>query len=224
MTTETARAPARLSSGGRLGVWLFLLTELMLFGGLFILYAAYRLEYTGGFREASRELDRALAAANTVVLLTSSLLVALAGAALETQRRRSRPRPFFGAALLGVVFLAVKALEWVAKFEHGLFPGSPVLERLEPGQVLFFGLYFVMTGLHALHVVVGIGLLVWAALSTGRRAGGGGAARTTRTTGAPTPARPRSHGPCLTAPWSKGPASTGTSSTSSGSSSFRCCT
>jgi cytochrome c oxidase subunit III len=153
---------------GKLGVWLFLLTEVLLFGGLFILYAAYRLRFHGGFHEASRELDRVIGTANTIVLITSSLFVALAVHGLRLDKRRPAVVALLGAAALGLVFLVVKAFEWHAKFEHGLFPGSAVLAQKDPGEILFFGLYFVMTGLHALHVFVGIGVIVGAVLITRR--------------------------------------------------------
>jgi len=157
---------------GKLGVWLFLLTEVLLFGGLFILYAAYRMVHPEGFHEASRELDRVIGTANTAVLITSSLLVALSVLAVQGEKRRASMLALFGAAFLGGVFLVVKAFEWTAKFEHGLYPGSPVLLQRTPGEILFFALYFVMTGLHALHVLVGIGVLIGVALITRRRPAG----------------------------------------------------
>ncbi len=163
-------------SSGKLGVWLFLLTEVMLFGGLFILYAAYRTVHAEGFHQASRELDRTIGTANTAVLITSSLLVALGALGLRDGKRRPGVLALLGAAALGLVFLTVKGFEWAAKFEHGLFPGAPVLAQKSPGEILFFGLYFVMTGLHAVHVLVGVGLLIGVATIAARRAGSGLAA------------------------------------------------
>jgi cytochrome c oxidase subunit 3 len=145
---------------GKFGVWLFLATEVLLFGGLFILYSMYRFRYFEGFHEGSRELDRVIGTANTAVLITSSLFVALAGHLLQQGKRRAGDIALLGGAALGGLFLIVKAFEWTAKFEHGLFPGSPVLASKPPGEILFFALYFVMTGLHAFHVFVGMGLLV----------------------------------------------------------------
>jgi cytochrome c oxidase subunit 3 len=95
-----------------------------------------------------------------MVLITSSLFVALAGHLVREGKRRLGSIALLGGAGRGAVFLIVKAFEWSAKFEHGLFPGSPVLASKPPGEILFFALYFVMTGLHALHVLVGMGLLV----------------------------------------------------------------
>jgi cytochrome c oxidase subunit 3 len=140
----------------------------MLFGGLFILYAAYRTVHPEGFHEASRELDRVIGTANTAVLITSSLLVALGALAVHRGSRRAGVAGLAAAAALGVVFLTVKGFEWAAKAEHGLIPGAPELAQKGPGEILFFGLYFVMTGLHALHVLVGAGLLVGAAVIVSR--------------------------------------------------------
>lgn len=143
----------------RMGMWIFLLTELLLFGGLFIAYAAYRSVNRQAFHDAGAELNTVLGVANTLVLLTSSLTVALGVHALREGREREAPRWLGLTILLALVFLCVKAIEWTAKYRHGLFPGRPELLGLPPGERLFFGLYFAATGLHALHVVVGAALL-----------------------------------------------------------------
>jgi cytochrome c oxidase subunit 3 len=140
-------------------MWIFLLTELLLFGGLFIAYAAYRSLDRGAFHAAGAELDAVLGVANTVVLLTSSLTVALAVQALRAGREREVPRWLGVTVLLALVFLSVKGLEWSTKFHHGLFPGQPGLLARPPGERLFFGLYFAATGLHAIHVFAGAVLL-----------------------------------------------------------------
>jgi len=145
--------------GARVGMWLFLCTEILLFGGLFLLYAVYRYQNPADFREASGELNRFHGTLNTAVLITSSLSVALAVHALAEGRQR-RAGLLLGASLaLGGVFLVVKGFEWGEKFTHGLYPGSPVLLAKAKGVVLYFGLYFMMTGLHALHVLIGLGVL-----------------------------------------------------------------
>jgi cytochrome c oxidase subunit 3 len=153
----------RDDAGSRMGMWLFLLTELLLFGGLFIAYAAYRSIHRADFHRAGEELNALLGVANTVVLLTSSLTVALGIHALREGRERELPRWFGATILLAAVFLAVKAIEWSTKYHHGLFPGQPGLAALPPGERLFFGLYFAATGLHALHVVLGAIVLAVAA-------------------------------------------------------------
>jgi len=158
-----ASSPHRDDTGSRMGMWLFLLTELLLFGGLFIAYAAYRSIHRADFHRAGEELNAILGVANTIVLLTSSLTVALGVHALREGRERELPRWFGVTILLALAFLAVKAVEWSTKYQHGLFPGQPGLAALPPGERLFFGLYFVATGLHALHVVLGAIVLAVAA-------------------------------------------------------------
>jgi len=158
------------SAGGRLGMWLFLCTEILLFGGLFLLYAVYRFKHSAEFHQASLELNRFHGTLNTAVLISSSLTVALAIHSLAEGRLR-RTSLFLGVTLLGgLAFLVVKGFEWGEKFAHGLYPGSPELLAGPKGEVLYFGLYFMMTGLHALHVLVGLGVLavVLALLLRGR--------------------------------------------------------
>jgi len=140
----------------RLGMWLFLVTELILFGGLFLAYAYLRQLHPLDFHAGGRAMDARLGLLNTAVLITSSLSMALA---LEAARlgRRALSRAFQGLTLaLGLTFLAIKVLEWSVKFGHGLRPGHPHLSALPPGEQVFFGLYYTMTGLHGLHVAVGL--------------------------------------------------------------------
>ena len=146
-------------AGGRVGIWLFIATEIILFGGLFLLYSMYRLKNPADFHAGSLELNRILGTLNTVILLTSSLTVACAIALLGNGRRGMSA--LFVAATIACAFgfLIVKAFEWTAKFHHGLYPNARVLLSLSKGENLFFGLYYMMTGLHAVHVLVGIGVL-----------------------------------------------------------------
>jgi cytochrome c oxidase subunit 3 len=141
-------------------MWLFLLSELVLFGGLFLLYSVYRFQYAPEFHQASEELSRAIGTLNTVILLTSSLTMALGIAALKKGRRSLSFLLTFATMVLGLVFLGNKAVEWTAKFQHGLYPNSPELLAQSKGVILFFGLYFTMTGLHGLHVLAGVGVLL----------------------------------------------------------------
>lgn len=154
--TTAAHAAHRDDFGAKLGMWLFLVTEVNLFGGLFIAYAYMRHKYPGEFHVAGGQLNATLGIINTLVLLTSSLTVALA--ILEIQRGRPRVSRRFlaGTVLLGATFLVIKAFEWGAKFHHGLYPSSAHMTGLPLGEQVFFGLYFTMTGLHGLHVLVGI--------------------------------------------------------------------
>lgn len=158
-TTHTEHGAAE-EGRGKLGMWLFLLTEILLFGGLFLLYMAYRAKYGGEFHEASRELSRFFGTLNTVDLLTSSLLVALSIHTFEQGKHKASRLLLIGAIILGFVFLGVKAVEWTEKFRHGLYPSSPVLLALGPGHILYFGLYYCMTGLHAVHVLIGVTILI----------------------------------------------------------------
>jgi cytochrome c oxidase subunit 3 len=144
----------------RIGMWLFLLSEILIFGGLFLLYAVYRAKHPGDFHAASLELSRFDGTLNTAILLTSSLTAVLAIFSLQELNKPKRAIAFLAATIgLGGAFLVVKGFEWAAKFEHGLYPRAEHLLQLPPGQILYFGLYFTMTGLHALHVIIGMGVL-----------------------------------------------------------------
>ena len=164
MTEQTSTAVAahhhRDDVGSRMGMWLFLFTELFLFGGLFIVYAVYRFQHPEEFHLAARELDTFVGTVNTIILLTSSLTVALSIAAIR-EGKKSLSVMFVGMTIiLALSFLVNKFFEWSHKFEVGLYPGSPDLLNKPSGEILYFALYFVMTGLHALHVVIGMVFLL----------------------------------------------------------------
>ncbi len=143
----------------KLGMWLFLLTELILFGGLFLLYAVYRSTFPEDFHYGATTLNTFLGGTNTLILLTSSLTMVLSIAALERNQRKPAAAFLAVTVTLGLGFLGVKAFEWSAKIGHGLFPGSEELVGRTAGENIFFGIYYAMTGLHALHVTVGIIIL-----------------------------------------------------------------
>lgn len=151
-----------------LGMWLFLATEIMFFGGLFTGYIVYRFLYPEAFAEAGRRLDLVLGTANTFILLTSSLTMALAVNSIQRDRRRALIFFLLATMALGSAFLALKGTEYLHVIEEGLFPGGPFLWT-GPGVQqarMFFSLYFTMTGLHAIHMVLGIlwlGLMVFLA-------------------------------------------------------------
>lgn len=155
MTTQ------RDALGARLGMWLFLFSELLLFGGLFLLYAVYLARYPADFAAGGGQLDTLLGTSNTLLLITSSLTVALALSALQQGRRQLCQILLCTTVLASLFFLTIKGIEWQAKFGHGIFPGGTELEALPAGQQIFFSLYFVTTGLHGLHVLVGTALLLW---------------------------------------------------------------
>jgi cytochrome c oxidase subunit III len=167
--TEAGAAHGRDAYGARLGMWLFVFTELLLFGGLFLLYAAYRARYASDFHFGATTLNPLIGTINTLILLTSSLTMALA---VATARRGARGTSLFLGVtiLLGVVFLGNKGLEWSEKIRHGLYPHSAALADHTNGENIFYGLYYGMTGLHALHVLVGLGVLTTLLAMRRRRA------------------------------------------------------
>jgi cytochrome c oxidase subunit 3 len=151
-----------------LGMWVFLVTEIMFFAGMFTIYVAYRSLYPEGFAHASHHLDVMLGAINTTVLITSSLTMALAVHAAQVGRRGALQIFLLLTIALGSTFLVIKGVEYAHKFHEGLVPG-PWFSYHGPDagpQQLFLSIYFAMTGVHAAHMVIGIGLLsvlVWQA-------------------------------------------------------------
>lgn len=148
--------------GGRIGMWLFLFAELLLFGALFIAYAVYLNMFRWDFQVGSRHLDKLFGAANTVILLTSSLTMALAIAALERAKKNLSLALQSLTCLMALGFLGIKAVEWGGKFRHGIYPGSEALLAYPEGEQVFYSLYFTMTGMHALHVIAGICAILYA--------------------------------------------------------------
>ncbi|MDP2690088.1 MAG: cytochrome c oxidase subunit 3 [Deltaproteobacteria bacterium] len=155
---DGASVKQRDYAGAKLGMWLFLATELFLFLGPFLLYYAYRHRYGAGFSAASAELNLALGALNTAVLLTSSLTMALSISAVRKGNRALAAVFLVATILLGLFFLFNKYMEWSVELGRGMYPGSVVLAGAE-GEGLFFGLYYLMTGVHGLHVLGGVALL-----------------------------------------------------------------
>lgn len=145
--------------GSRMGLWLFLFSELILFGGMFIIYAVYRFKHPLEFRLAAEELDPFIGTVNTIILLTSSLTVAMSITAVQEGRKNLSLALLGVTFILAVVFLVNKYFEWSHKISLGIYPQSPDLINKPPGEILYFGLYYVMTGLHALHVIIGMAVL-----------------------------------------------------------------
>ena len=156
MMVETASSD---KVGVKLGMWLFLYTEIMLFGGLFVLYAAYYTRYTADFIQGGRSLDLFMGAFNTIILLASSFTVAASITAVRRQKKKIALGMVFASIIFGLLFLVNKYFEWGHKFEIGIYPGSPTLEQSGHGKSIFYGLYYVITGLHGLHIVIGVTLL-----------------------------------------------------------------
>lgn len=147
--------------GSKMGMWLFIFTELLLFGGLFITYSVYHYMHAEAFHLAGQDLDVTLGTINTIILLVSSATIAMSITAIQQGKKRLTLILIATTILLAGVFLVNKYFEWGVKFEHGLFPGSEYLESLGYGDVLFYALYFFMTGLHAFHIIIGIGFMVF---------------------------------------------------------------
>ena len=142
--------------GARMGMWLFLFTELILFGGLFFTYAVYRFLHQADFHVASKSMNVFIGTTNTAVLLTSSLTIALSIVALRNGKKILSLILQGTTVIFGLIFLINKYFEWTAEIHHGNYPGSPELLSQPPGHILFYGLYYVMTGLHGLHVIIGM--------------------------------------------------------------------
>lgn len=159
MTNHTAEVTSHVHRddvGARMGMWLFLFTELLLFGGLFLVYAVYRHEYIDQFKVAAMALNTTVGALNTIILLTSSLTVALSIAALQKGNKKLSIMLLVMTNILALAFMINKYFEWSEKIHHGIFPGSEIMLNLPDGQILFYGLYYIMTGLHGLHVIIGL--------------------------------------------------------------------
>jgi cytochrome c oxidase subunit III len=156
-----------------LGMWIFLATEVMFFGGLFCAYLIYRLKFFAEFAAASQSLNWKLGATNTVVLICSSLTVVLAVWAVQHAKRTLLLSSLVLTIILGFAFLGIKAVEYNEKFENHHVPGPsfqfenvrvpshPDLMANPLHAQIYFSLYFIMTGLHALHMIIGIGIFVW---------------------------------------------------------------
>ena len=153
---------AQQTDATTLGMWVFLVTEVLFFGGLFVTYLVYRHSYPEAFAAGSHELDVTLGTINTVVLITSSLTMALAVHAAQLGQRKLLMTFLILTMILGAVFLGIKSVEYYHKFVEHHVPGPGFQfekEHLLHAQ-LFFSLYFVMTGLHAVHMIIGIGIML----------------------------------------------------------------
>lgn len=145
--------------GAKIGMWLFLFTEILLFGGLFILYSVYLSRYADFFHKAGKDLNVIIGTINTLILITSSFAIAASITALQKGDKVKSIIAVTFTILCAFSFLVNKFFEWTAKFEHGIYPNSTKLLELPKGEITFYNLYYVMTGLHAFHVFVGIVLL-----------------------------------------------------------------
>jgi cytochrome c oxidase subunit III len=165
-------SPAQQMDSDMLGMWSFLITEVLFFGGLFAAYAVYRNMYLPAFESTSQFMNVPLGATNTAVLICSSLTMVLAVRAAQLNDPKRTAGFLILTMTFGSIFLGVKAVEYHEKWIEHLVPGfgfsyheAPQFEHT--AQILFF-LYFVMTGMHAIHMIVGLGLLTWLLVLTKR--------------------------------------------------------
>jgi cytochrome c oxidase subunit III len=146
----------RDDEASKIGMWLFIFTELLLFGALFLVYSIYRYMHPIAFELSADELDVFLGTVNTIILLTSSMTIAMSVSAIQNGNRKLTSILLGATLFLALVFMVNKYFEWSEKISHGLYPGSAYLHDFGHGDTLFFGLYYFMTDLHALHIFVGI--------------------------------------------------------------------
>ena len=163
--------PAQQFDASKLGMWVFIATEILMFGGLFVAYGIFRASDAEVFFAAHKVLDKQMGALNTIVLLFSSLTAALAVRSAQVGNRKLTGKLILVTIGCACAFLVIKFFEYKHKFEGGLLPGRfyhPHLEHLVQGAPplpantgSFFSIYFMMTGVHGIHVLVGIGVLIW---------------------------------------------------------------
>lgn len=162
--------PAQQFDAAKIGMWAFLAQELLFFSGLFVAYGIFRTWYPEVFSQASHQLDRTMGTINTLVLLVSSLTAALAVRSAQVGQRKQTSTYLIITIVCAFIFLIVKYFEYKHKIDAGLLPGKffhPHPDHLVPGTHLppeghvFFSVYFMMTGVHALHIIVGIGVMIW---------------------------------------------------------------
>ncbi len=150
--------------GGKLGFWLFMLTEVMMFGGMFLALAYYNVLHPQDFLDASASLNRLLGGTNTVILLVSALTMGLGLLKMRVGDVKGAKLMIWATIILALAFLVIKGFEWKAEYDHGIFLQHGEMlasSSMSFGKKLFFGMYFTMTGLHGFHIIIGIGLMIW---------------------------------------------------------------
>ena len=153
-------------TGKKIGMWFFLFTELLFFGGMFLLYSVYRYKFPQDFHVAASGENLLIGSINTALLLTSSLTIALAISAVKKGSRNLSIALQVVTILFGIAFLINKYFEWMEKISACIYPGSPALHGYRDGEILFYSLYYVMTGIHGLHVFIGIIVISFMAVFT----------------------------------------------------------
>jgi cytochrome c oxidase subunit 3 len=152
----------------KLGMWVFLVTEILFFGGLFVAYIVYRAWNPELFTMAATQLDTVMGGINTLVLIGSSLTMALAIRAAQTNEARKSMIYLMSTVALAFVFMIIKYFEYTHKFDMGIFPGEyyTFTGIDHPRAHIFFSIYYMMTGLHGIHVIIGIGIITWLIIKT----------------------------------------------------------
>ena len=152
--------------GAKLGFWLFMFTEVMMFGAMFLVFTYYFALNTADYLAASHSLDRVLGGTNTVILLISALTMGLGLVKMKAGDVKGAKLMIWATIILALAFLGIKAVEWSHEIHKGVFLGMEALTlgneaTLPRGEILFFGMYFTMTGLHGFHILIGIGIMLW---------------------------------------------------------------
>lgn len=150
--------------GSKLGFWLFLFTELMLFGAMFLVFSFFFYQMSDEFVMASSTLNLILGGTNTFILLVSTYFMGMSLVHLRDQDISLCKRNIYITIALSSIFILIKYIEWNLEINHGIYPNSELLNSKTHGEILFFGLYFTMTGFHGLHIIVGIILMLWVIL------------------------------------------------------------
>lgn len=150
----------RDDEASKMGMWIFIFSEIFFFLALFIIYAIYRYINLEAFKLASLELNVNTGTINTIILLVSSASIAMSISATQKKDKKLSIALVVFTIIMAIFFLVNKYFEWTGKISHGIYPGSEILHQSSNGEILFFGLYYAMTGLHALHIIIGIILMI----------------------------------------------------------------
>lgn len=156
-------------TASKLGFWLFLFTELMLFGAMFLVFAFFFYKMSNDFVVASQSLSLVLGGVNTFILLISTYYMGMSLINLKNRGIEESKKKIYITMALAFLFLIIKLIEWSIEINHGIYPDSELLNSKDNGIILFFGLYFTMTGFHGLHIIAGIILMFWVLMEIKKR-------------------------------------------------------
>ncbi len=159
--TKVEHSVHRDDIGAKTGMWLFLFTELLLFVGLILVYVVFRANYSHEFHEAAGHLNVKIGVINTLILVTSSLTIVISLAKMQRGNVETASDYLWITIGIGALFLMNKFVEWFEKISHDYYPGSAYLKTLPNGESIFYSLYYSLTGLHALHVIIGMTIMAF---------------------------------------------------------------